>query len=48
MLGLYTAVTWVLNLIKLVGCDFQPSFKEEILHTLGVFIPIVSWFTAWI
>lgn len=44
---LYNIVTWIINLIKFIGCDFDAPYKEEILHGLGLFTPIY-WVTAWL
>jgi hypothetical protein len=33
---------WVLNIIALVGCDFDPFGKEEILRIIGVPIAILG------
>lgn len=38
---------WCANLIKLVNCDFKPSWKGEIVHTIGVFVPPASILTVW-
>jgi hypothetical protein len=42
----YTAITWCVNLYKLLHCDFVGPWRKEIIHTLGL-MPGVSWFTAW-
>jgi hypothetical protein len=33
--GLYG---WVMNIVYLIGCDFDPSYKAEILRGLGIFV----------
>lgn len=43
---LFVAVSWCVNLYKLTQCDFEPSYKAEILHVAGL-IPVVSLVTAW-
>lgn len=43
---IYTPATWILNLVKLVRCDFEPIGKEEILHLVGL-IPPIHWVTVW-
>ena len=30
---------WGVNAYKFSKCDFEPSYKAEILHGLGLFIP---------
>ena len=37
---------YAVNVIKLIKCDFEPSYKEEIIHTIGVVLPPASVFTA--
>jgi hypothetical protein len=48
LIWLYSIITWIINLIKFVNCDFTEPWKDEIVHGLGVFIPPVSWVTAWL
>ena len=38
---------WVKNLIKLSECDFEPSYKAEIIHLVGI-IPPVGMVTGWL
>lgn len=38
---------WVNNVIKLSECDFEPSYKAEVIHTVGL-IPIVGAVTGWL
>lgn len=33
---------YVLNVVKLTQCDFEPSYKAEFCRTIGVFIPPVG------
>lgn len=43
----YAIVAWVVNLVKLLNCDFEgPSWKAEIIHGIGL-IPGVSMITCW-
>ena len=37
---------WVKNIIKLSDCDFEPSYKAEIIHLVGL-IPPVGMITGW-
>lgn len=39
--------SWVANLIKLLMCDFEGPWKEEIIHLVGLVIPIASPVTMW-
>jgi hypothetical protein len=47
-LMLAIGVSWVVNLSKLVSCDFSPEtpYKCEIIHAIGI-IPPVALVTAW-
>jgi hypothetical protein len=47
VLGLPT-ITWGVNLYKLTQCDFQESWKGEIIHAAGVIIPPASLITVWL
>jgi|688.fasta_scaffold1298057_2 hypothetical protein len=43
----YAIVAWVVNLVKLLNCDFEgPSWKAEVIHAIGL-IPGVSMITCW-
>lgn len=46
LLVLLAIVGWVKNLIKLADCDFEPSYKAEVIHAVGI-IPVVGIFTGW-
>jgi hypothetical protein len=39
---------WITNLLKFLDCDFESNYKCEVVHGVGVFIPPVSVFTAWV
>jgi hypothetical protein len=32
------AYGWVMNILYLIQCDFEPSWKAEILRAIGIFI----------
>lgn len=40
-------ITWVINLVQFLRCDFEAGWKEEIVHALGIFIPYTSFITVW-
>lgn len=44
---LVVGVGWVKNLIKLTECDFEPPYKAEVIHALGI-IPLVGMVTGWL
>ena len=40
------AITWLTNLVQLFNCDFEGPFKEEVVHAVGVFVPLTSFITV--
>lgn len=46
VLALISAVSWSANVVRLINCDFKPSYKEEIVYGVGL-LPIASVFTVW-
>ena len=42
----YIGVAWIVNLVKLLSCDFDAPYKEEFIHAIGM-IPGVSMITCW-
>lgn len=38
--------TWVLNVVKLTECDFEPNYECEVIHGIGL-VPMVSVVTVW-
>jgi hypothetical protein len=47
LLWLYVVIAWIVNIVKLLNCDFSgPVWKEEIIHAIGL-IPGVSMITCW-
>ena len=38
---------WVVNVVKLVDCDFKPDYKCEIMRGVGVFVVPLTLVTAW-
>lgn len=47
IIGLYILICWIVNLVQLFNLDFEPSYKDEIIHGLGVFIVPLSGITVW-
>ena len=39
---------YVLNIVALCKCDFEPSYKAECIRTVGVVIPVVGVVTGYI
>jgi hypothetical protein len=48
ILWLYTVVAFIVNAVKLIQCDFDAPYKEEVIHAIGIFVPPVSWVTCWL
>lgn len=44
---IFFAVSWGMNVYRLAKCDFEPSYKGEIIHGIGLFTPI-SVVTGWV
>jgi hypothetical protein len=42
----YGLVSWIINLVQLLYCDFQEPWKDEIVHIVGLFPPC-SMVTCW-
>lgn len=40
-------VSWIWNTVKLASCDFEPNYKCEAIHGVGVVIPPLSIVTVW-
>lgn len=47
LVGMLIILFWVVNLLFLFKCDFEPSYKEEIIHIVGVLLPPASIITVW-
>ena len=43
----YCIFSYIFNFVKFVRCDFVPSYKEEIIYALGVFVPPLNCLTVW-
>ena len=37
---------WVWNFTKLTDCDFEPDYRCEIIHGIGI-IPPITFITVW-
>ena len=46
VLWAYTIIAWGVNLVKLLKCDFEAPYKDEIIHAIGL-IPGASMITCW-
>jgi hypothetical protein len=43
----YFVISWVVNLVMLLNCDFNEPWKQEIIHGIGLIGPaagITVWF----
>lgn len=45
-LWIYIPVAWIINLVKLLNCDFAEPYKDEIIHLIGL-VPGASMITCW-
>lgn len=40
-------ISWGYNLVQLSECDFEPNYRCELLHSIGIiptFAPVTIWF----
>jgi hypothetical protein len=42
----YMMISWVVNIVKLFGCDFAEPYKQEFIHFIGL-LPGLSMITCW-
>jgi len=45
-LWLFNIISYIVNVVKLIDCDFESPYKEEFIHAIGL-IPGLSMFTCW-
>ena len=36
LLAIFGLVGWIKNISKLIDCDFEPSYKTEVLRIIGI------------
>lgn len=41
------AAAWIVNVVKFVQCDFKESYKEEVIHGVGIVFPPAAIVTVW-
>jgi hypothetical protein len=46
LLVIAMGISWIVNLVKLVNCDFVAPWRDEIIHLVGL-IPPAALVTAW-
>lgn len=44
---LFVIVSYITNAVKVFKCDWKSSYKEEVIHVVGVVIPPTCLVTAW-
>lgn len=47
LIWLFFIGCWIGNVVKLVNCDFEPSYREEVIHTIGLVAAPASVVTVW-
>ena len=45
--NIFTALSWAINLIMLVNCDWTGPWKDEIIHGIGAITYFGSLITIW-
>lgn len=43
----YFLVCWVVNAIQFFKCDFAAPYKDELIHFIGIVIPLLSSITVY-
>jgi len=43
----YVIGSWPYNFYKATQCDFEPDYKCEVIHAIGIFMPPASLITVW-
>lgn len=43
----YLVISWFVNAYHFFCLDFEPSYRDEIIKALGLFIPPLSGITVW-
>lgn len=43
----YILITWVINLIQFLNCDFEEPWREEIIKGVGVVLFPLNGITVW-
>lgn len=46
IISLYMFISYIINIGKLVNCDFESPFTKEIIHIIGL-IPPLNMITVW-
>lgn len=46
LIVVFVVFCWAMNFVKFTENDFEPPYKGEIIHGIGI-IPIISCFTCW-
>ena len=41
------AIAWLINVVKFVQCDFKESYKEELIHGVGIVFAPTAIVTVW-
>jgi hypothetical protein len=43
---IFCGTCWVVNVMKLARCDFEPPYRGEVIHAIGL-IPAAAVVTVW-
>ena len=47
LIAVIFALHWIWNAAKFASCDFESSYKCEVIHGIGIFVPPASYVTVW-
>lgn len=40
-------VFWLWNFVKFTSCDFEPNYRCEVIHGVGIIVPPTAMVTVW-
>ncbi len=43
----YLVISWLINAYQLLQLDFEPSYRDEVIKAVGLFMPPLSGVTVW-
>ena len=41
-------VGYIMNIVALCNCDFEPNYKAEVIRSIGIVVPPVGAVAGWI
>jgi len=47
LLLLLLAASWFINGMRFMDCNFEPNYRCEAIHGIGIIMPPASYITVW-